>query len=292
MLHIFVSLRRLPSSGGCGLASRNRWMLLTAAMLIIAGCGGGAGATEPPSAAEVASATSAVATLAAAPPATLAPTQAGAAAATAPAQVVSSVVKFNTEDGATLSGTLFGTGKTVALLAHMRPTDQRSWQAFARKVAEAGYAAFTFDFRGYGASGGSPQENMRDKDARAAINYLRGRGFQSIILIGASMGGSACAKNTHEANVTGLAMISSSRNFAGVDVVESDLNAPIAKLFIASQDDEPAATDIRTMHAMASDPKEIALFTGNGHGTFIFDGEHKAELEQLLLDFIRKAAGA
>jgi len=43
--------------------------------------------------------------------------------------------------------------------------------------------------------------------------------------------------------------------------------------------------------AFASDPKAIQLFTGNAHGTDIFNSEHKAELEKMLLDLIKGAAG-
>ena len=237
---------------------------------VVAGCVIGAGPTEPPSQAEIAAATE-----------------------TAAAQPA--VVSFLSEDGVSLSGTLHSgdTSQAVVLLAHMRPSDQASWRPFAELVAEAGYAAFTFDFRGYGASGGSKQFGLIDRDVRAAIVYLRGAGYQSIVLIGASMGGVACAKNSHEANVTGLAMLSSPRNFEGLSVLEADVTGlTYPKLFIAAQDDEPAATDLRTLHAAASDPKDITLYTGSDHGTNLFNGVHKADLEQLLLDFIGRAAQA
>jgi pimeloyl-ACP methyl ester carboxylesterase len=159
-------------------------------------------------------------------------------------------------------------------------------------VAQSGYAAFTFDFRGYGESGGQRTFNLIDRDVRGAIDYLRGQGFSRIVLIGASMGAVACAKNAHEANVTGLGLVSSPRAFEGIEVAGNDLTGlDIPKLFLAAEDDEPAVTDTRTMHSWASSPKEIVLFSGNAHGTNLFDTDHKAELESALLDLIRTASG-
>lgn len=266
-------MRSKSASVSSGMPAPGPWLIAGALVsFLLAGCGG-AGATEPPSAEEIAAATS------------------EASAKTAVASARSTAASFATDDGVTLAGTLYGSGKTVALLAHMRPADQTSWQPFAQKVAAAGYAALTLDFRGYGSSEGERQYNLIDHDVRAAIAYLRNSGFQSIVLIGASMGGTACAKNSRESNVTGLAMLSSPHAFEGITVGQTDLAGPAyPKLFIVAQDDEPVATDIRTLHSFASSPKNIKLFTGNEHGTNLFNGEHGPELEQLLLDFIKKAA--
>src|SRR3989337_802453 len=61
-------------------------------------------------------------------------------------------VTFQTEDGVTLSGTLFGQGGSGVVLSHMFPTDQTSWHAFANTLAGNGYLALAYDFRGYGKS--------------------------------------------------------------------------------------------------------------------------------------------
>ena len=60
----------------------------------------------------------------------------------------SRAVSFESSDGVELDGRLFGEGGTGVVLAHMRPADQRSWYAFARRLADQGYLVLTFDFRG------------------------------------------------------------------------------------------------------------------------------------------------
>ena len=60
----------------------------------------------------------------------------------------SRAVAFESRDGVTLEGRLFGDGSTGVVLSHMRPADQRSWFAFANRLADEGYLVLTYDFRG------------------------------------------------------------------------------------------------------------------------------------------------
>ncbi len=75
-------------------------------------------------------------------------------------------VAFEATDGTPLRGHLFGKGPTGVILAHMYPADQKSWFPLARKLAEEGYLAMTFDFRGYGESGGEKVISEIDRDWR------------------------------------------------------------------------------------------------------------------------------
>lgn len=100
---------------------------------------------------------------------------------------------FTTEDGLRLSGRQYtpeASGIAV-LLAHQGTTgtDQQSWQPFAELIAEKEFAALTFNFRGRGQSEGQLRVSRLDRDVRAAIGFLRNRGFLRIVCIGASMGG-------------------------------------------------------------------------------------------------------
>jgi len=65
-----------------------------------------------------------------------------------------------------------------------------------------------FDFRGYRKSEGSATQSLFDKDLRAAIAFLRERGFQRMVCLGASIGGNICGKVAHEPGLAGLVIIS------------------------------------------------------------------------------------
>ena len=101
---------------------------------------------------------------------------------------VSQAMSFQTADGVTIRGHLFGDGEKLVILAHMRPSDQTSWFGFADELTKAGYSALTFDFRGYGESEGSQELEKIDLDVEAAIETMRDKGYGSIYLVGASMG--------------------------------------------------------------------------------------------------------
>ena len=90
-------------------------------------------------------------------------------------------VSLTTEDNITLSATLFGQGQLAVILAHQgtEGTDQKSWQPFARLLAEHGYAALTLDFRGRGQSKGYLQASQLIKDVNAAISSCRIKGISA-----------------------------------------------------------------------------------------------------------------
>src|SRR3990172_347800 len=97
-------------------------------------------------------------------------------------------VTFASTDGLELSGRLFGEGDTAVVLAHMYPADQGSWKEFAQELAEKGYMAVTFDFRGYGRSQGPKEVSQMDRDVEGALDFAKARGARSVFLAGASMG--------------------------------------------------------------------------------------------------------
>lgn len=83
-----------------------------------------------------------------------------------------------------VAGTLFHPDDTdhppVVVMAHGFAA-RRNWglPAFAKRFAEEGIAALTFDYRGFGDSGGGPRRvvsaRQQRADYRAALEYVRGR---------------------------------------------------------------------------------------------------------------------
>src|SRR5512136_565205 len=90
-----------------------------------------------------------------APPPTDAPPGSSPSGTGPAAQAGPRVVTFTSDDGVTLSGTLFGSGTSAVIFSHMFPTDQTSWTPIAKDLAGRGYLVLTYDFRGYGASQGA-----------------------------------------------------------------------------------------------------------------------------------------
>lgn len=188
----------------------------------------------------------------------------------------------------TLRGHFYGPQHPVAvILAHMRPNDQRAWAPFAQELADAGYAAFTFDFRGYGETGGDEDFDKLDDDLAAVLQFLRNRGKEQIFLVGASMGGTASLVVAAAHPVEGVVAVSSPAEFEGHDAVDAVSRITAPKLFIASQDDTEAI-GLEELLDAASEPVESELYTGNAHGTNLLQGEHAAAFKARILRFLEE----
>ena len=200
--------------------------------------------------------------------------------------VKSTAVHFSTSDHVTLAGQLFGQGKTAVICSHMLDTGEEIWIAngIPQRLAQRGYMVLTYDFRGYGQSQGESDTSMNALDLSAAVNFVRLQGATQLVLLGASMGGTASLKVAASMPVAAVVTLSAPENF-GVAITEQDLQGMVgAKLFINSQDDTYTA-DATFMYDQVRPPKEIHLYDGAAHGTELF-AEYDADLTWRILNFL------
>jgi alpha/beta superfamily hydrolase len=197
-------------------------------------------------------------------------------------------VEFITEDGVTLRGNLFGEprGDIGIILTHMGEvgTTRSSWFPFARYIASKDYPALAFDFRGWGSSGGQHSYTNQILDIITAKTLLEGIGFNKIVCIGASMGGTACLKAAMQTDLDGLVVI------AG-EIPELDYtNLTIPKLVIIA-DEDPSDDLIKTMTTgfeLLPEPKDFVVLSSTAHGTRMFGTDVAEELNAILLNFIEE----
>ena len=213
----------------------------------------------------------------------------------------SRAVSFETSDGVTLDGRLFGDGTTGVVLAHMRPADQRSWYAFARRLADQGYLALTFDFRGYcpggdgGCSSGELEISELWRDVAAATDLVRSEGATSVALIGASMGGTAslvaAAQEGSEAEaVVTLSAPVSIEGLAADPTLLQQVGAN--KLFIAGVGDAAAADDAEELYATSPPPKRVEIVPADDHGTDLLTGPRGEEVRRTIETYLAQFAPA
>jgi alpha/beta superfamily hydrolase len=197
-------------------------------------------------------------------------------------------VTFMTEDNIELNGNIFGSGNKWVILSHMYPTDQTSWFEFAEVLKEDGYIVLTYDFRGYGKSGGSQDVSKVDVDLRAALEYIKQYNPELIYLMGASMGGTASLVVAAEETIDGVISFSSPDEFEGVSAINVVGDIIAAKLFIASQGDEAAAQSATEMYDKSMEPKQLEILDGDSHGTFIFEEEpeNAGKVKEIVLFFL------
>lgn len=197
-------------------------------------------------------------------------------------------VAFEATDGTPLRGYLFGKGPTGVILAHMYPADQKSWFPLARKLAGEGYLALTFDFRGYGESGGEKVISEIDRDLEGAYRFLGPR-VKKVFLVGASMGGTAAIRIAAENPTAGVVSLSAPMAFHGLDVRESIRKITVPCLFVAADGDGSAAATAREFNKAVKSPERLLLIvSGPEHGTRLFDSPSGEQVEKAILQFLER----
>lgn len=209
-----------------------------------------------------------------------------------PGRVSDEAIAFQTEDGVTIKGHLYSTPgpkRQAVILAHMYPNDQRAWRDFARELAAQGISALTFDFRGFGETGGSKDVSKIDRDLAAALLLVKSRDYPLVYLVGASMGGTAVLKVAAGQETSGLVTISAPLSFMGLDARADVPRITENKLFLASRSEpERGAQAVEQLIQLAQEPKESFIFEGSAHGTELLQGSNAAAFKERLTAFVRR----
>jgi pimeloyl-ACP methyl ester carboxylesterase len=208
-------------------------------------------------------------------------------------------VTFESTDGVTLSGRLFGPdeGSAGVVLAHMFPSDQSAWYFFANRLGQRGYRVLTFNFRGYcpggdaGCSEGEKNIPAIWQDLEGAVQALRSEGVTRFGLVGASMGGTAslivAAKEGDD--VDALITLSAPTAFEGLDA-SADVLAQVsaAKLFIAGHEDADAAQSVDALYGESLQPKRPVILTTGDHGTDILTGNQAGIASTEMINWLER----
>jgi alpha-beta hydrolase superfamily lysophospholipase len=200
-------------------------------------------------------------------------------------------VTFDTPDGATITGELYGSGKTAVIFSVMGNC-KPGWREFAGLTAAQGLMALTYPWRDCRDSGPINEAELRRNfvnDARGAVNFVREQGAEKIILAGASLGGIASAKLAIESQASGLIVFASPPEIPqwGFKIEASELNTDIPKLFLTAEKDNVVSINAsRALYDLAAEPKEWQTYPGSEHGTDLFRTEIGEEVKLRILEFI------
>lgn len=208
----------------------------------LAGCGGSAA----PGASSSASAQSPAGS--SAPPTSGAPAAVGAACAKD--MPGAQPVRFGVDGATNLGGVVVGTGKTAVLLAHERRKTLCMWSAYAMELTRAGYRVLAIDLPGHGSSEAARDVALDDAVA-AGVALLRGQGAQRVLLVGASMGGTAVVAAAVKATPSVAAVISLSGpdRFNDLDAAAAAARLAVPALYVACRSDGDFAAAAERLHA-------------------------------------------
>lgn len=162
-------------------------------------------------------------------------------------------------------------GTTAIVLVHQVNQDHCGWAAEATALAKK-YRVMSIDLRGYGTSQrakGTTAFAYRN-DIAAAVNSLRTNGAGKIVLVGASMGGSAVVVAGAFINppVDGIVAVSAPTNFKGQNAKTAAPKLRIPARFFAASDDGGAVSSAKSLDrgAINSPDHQAVVFATGGHG--------------------------
>jgi pimeloyl-ACP methyl ester carboxylesterase len=186
-------------------------------------------------------------------------------------------VTLSTRDGGELDAVVLGDGELGVVLGHQLGSDYCSWVPFAKRLAERNIRALAINF----------VSTSPDDDMVVGFDELRRRGAERIILVGASMGGTAALVASAQLDVAGVAALSAPREFSGLDALPSVRGLETRALFLVGRQDPPFTADARRLfRAMKTGDKTLVVTGSVEHGTDLLQ---VPEAERALLEFLAEA---
>lgn len=201
-------------------------------------------------------------------------------------------VRFGVDGATNLAGLIGGSGGAGVVLAHQAEADLCQWILGFNELIGKGYRVLAFDFHGHGSSESS--EVGFDEDVVAAAATLRADGATSIVLVGASMGGtfSIAAAPKITPPVAGVVSVSAPLAYGGVSAQQEAPKIAVPALYLANEDDGlfgDAAVEFKT--ASTASPDAQALVTSGAiHGVPLVIEGGDAKLREAFFAFLAKYA--
>lgn len=207
------------------------------------------------------------------------------------------VVQFKSQDGTSLSGWFIPASnindprqaKGTIIHFHGNAENMTSHWQFVSWLPSHGFNLFVFDYRGYGASEGSPEPQGVLEDSTSAINTVRARQDidpEKLFIIGQSLGGNnaiAAVGSGDRSGIRALVIDSTFYSYASIasDTIPGtgwlvsniysaadyvDQISPIPVLFIHGTKDSivPHAHSER-LYEKSREPKKLILIEGGEH---------------------------
>jgi dienelactone hydrolase len=217
-------------------------------------------------------------------------------------------VTFASSDGVTISATLrIGErGATPIILVHQLGSTRAEWEPLVAKLAAEGWTTLAIDLRGHGQStegtgprprtyayGSFRDTDWRDtqRDVRAALDFLAAReeiAAQSAVLIGSSIGGTAClAAAAEDPRFVRVAVLSPGRAYRGFDAIIPASKLGERELLILRAQDETMTQETGEVLDRIVSHSTLRLVPGASHGVAMLTDD-PTQLDALVA-FVRAA---
>jgi hypothetical protein len=205
------------------------------------------------------------------------------------------VISFRSTDGVPLHGLLLGSGQNGIVLYGAGGNFRGSlcdWLPFAQTLARRGYRVLAVDSRPLTSRRFSvPAALHLVRDVVGAERELVRRGVRRVLVGGGFVGGTAAmtaAALIQRSVLAGVVVLSSTRQFAGMNAEAAARRVTAPSFFGAGKQDAPLVDEVRRLYAAsASKRKELVVAPSSGNGTQLLDRSWApASFRKKLLTFI------
>lgn len=185
-------------------------------------------------------------------------------------------VRFG-DGGADLGGVVLGSGRTGVVLAHQNGGSVCQWVPYAEELVAQGYRVLAFDFGGFGVSSAGDSTNPAQVVSAAAA--LRADGVETIVLMGASMGGTAVLAAAPTVTPAPVAVVAlSAPSVFGANALDAAPKLTMPVLYAAGEFESSFADSARELHGLTpkSTGSELLIVPTDWHGVYLLTPEGSA----------------
>ena len=191
-------------------------------------------------------------------------------------------------EGEGLKARLYGIGNNAVILSNMGIGNSDDWKPFIQNLPLEQCKVLTYDY-----PEGKDDQSCVLEDV---ISYIKNPEMEKIVLIGAGCGGIAsliaAMRLASDKTIIGVVSISAPFERDGVAFLNKEELSRIKtpKLLIDTKNGVCAA-NTRQVYELIAEPKELCFYSGNAHGTEIFDTPHRDALIEKLKAFVNSRFG-
>jgi dienelactone hydrolase len=219
-------------------------------------------------------------------------------------------VIFTSDDGVSLVGSYYkpsigiNNSTPSVILLHMLGTNRATWDNFAQKLSQNGYAVLSVDLRGHGESIKQANSTISYQsfmpsnfksmtlDVKAAKKYLieeRSANPNKISIIGASIGANLAlnyAASDH--SIKSVILLSPGLNYRGISTLDAITKYKNPIYIVAAEEDSESAKDSKILCEKITCAENLRIFEkANDHGTDLLSNKMLgSKLQNIILSWL------
>jgi len=219
-------------------------------------------------------------------------------------------VIFTSDDGVSLVGSYYkpsigiNNSTPSVILLHMLGSDRGTWDNFAQKLCQNGYAVLSVDLRGHGESIKQANSTISYQsfmprnfknmtlDVKAAKKYLteeRDANPKQISIIGASIGANlALNYAASDQSIKSVILLSPGLNYRGISTLDAIMKYKNPTYIVVAEKDSESAKDSKLLCEKITCAENLRIFEKtNDHGTDMLSNKMLgSKLQDIILSWL------